>query len=76
MRLVKVEHIEPDDPSHRGRWYVVIAGPRVGIWKYWLDVEGYTMVHGAKYQRMDFYADAKALYDRAMAKGRVMLLPA
>lgn len=74
MCLVLEEHIEPDDPNHRGRWYVVIAGPRVGVWKYWLDVEGCTTVYGARYQSTESYDEAIDLYERAKEERRVKLL--
>ncbi|KAI0706568.1 hypothetical protein C8Q76DRAFT_800976 [Earliella scabrosa] len=35
------QYFAPWDPLHRGKWYVVTAGVRVGIWKAWVDMAHY-----------------------------------
>ncbi|KAI0654577.1 hypothetical protein C8Q70DRAFT_1058342 [Cubamyces menziesii] len=69
-----LEHIEPEDPAHRRKWYVVTAGRRVGIWKSWLDMEDYIDVKGRRYQSFDTRGDAEHHYNLARSEGRVRLL--
>ncbi|OJT14076.1 hypothetical protein TRAPUB_9372 [Trametes pubescens] len=69
-----LEHIEPADPSHRGKWYVVTAGRRVGIWCSWLDMEDYVDVKGRRFQGFITRAQAEHHYNLAKEEGRVRLL--
>ncbi|KAI0326026.1 hypothetical protein GY45DRAFT_1374261 [Cubamyces sp. BRFM 1775] len=69
-----LEYIEPVDHGHRRKWYVVIAGRRVGIWKSWLDMEDYIDVKGRRYQSFDSRDAAEHHYNLAKSEGRVRLL--
>ncbi|KAI0730667.1 hypothetical protein C8Q76DRAFT_792816 [Earliella scabrosa] len=70
----RLEHLERDDPAHTGKWYVVIAGLRVGIWRSWLDMEGFVDVKGSRYQFFPTFALADHHYKLARREGRVRLL--
>ncbi|KAI0688808.1 hypothetical protein C8Q76DRAFT_772030 [Earliella scabrosa] len=69
-----LEIIEPRDSSHRKKWYVVIAGLRVGIWRSWLAMEDYIDVRGARFQSCETREEAERLYATAKREGRVRLL--
>lgn len=72
--MTAVEHIEPRDPRHTRKWYVVTAGLRVGIWKSWLAMEGYVDVRGKRHQSYVHREEAEKDYYDAKRDGRVRLL--
>lgn len=69
-----MEHIEPEDPSHTRKWYVVIAGLQVGIWRSWLAMEDYVGVDGSRYQACNTREEADRWYFDAKREGRVRQL--
>ncbi|KAI0711722.1 hypothetical protein C8Q76DRAFT_694569 [Earliella scabrosa] len=69
------QHFVEEDPYHRGKWYVVTAGVRVGIWKAWVDMAHYvTNVRGNAHQAFKTLREAERWYDRQMREGKVVLL--
>lgn len=70
------EHIAPDDPRHKGKWYVVIKGLRVGVWLRWVDMEHYVnRVRGNSHQSFGSRVEALRSYYDSKKEGRVQVLP-
>ncbi|KAI0694677.1 hypothetical protein C8Q76DRAFT_802912 [Earliella scabrosa] len=69
------QYFADPDPYHRGKWYVVTAGIRVGIWKAWVDMAHHvTRVRGNAHQAFDTREEAMHWYSAKMREGRVVLL--
>ncbi|KAI0710770.1 hypothetical protein C8Q76DRAFT_798301 [Earliella scabrosa] len=69
------QHFVDADPYHRGKWYVVTAGVRVGIWKAWVDMAHYVVrVRGNAHQAFDTLQEAEHWYARKLREGKVVLL--
>lgn len=63
------------DPFHHGKWYVVTAGTKVGIWKAWVDMAHYvTNVRGNAHQSFKTREQAERWYETKKSQGLVMLL--
>ena len=61
--LFSVEFIAKADDDHYGRWYVVVAGLRYGIWPAWTDMARYVIgVRRSVHQSFDTRAEAEAYY--------------
>ncbi|KAI0691561.1 hypothetical protein C8Q76DRAFT_698391 [Earliella scabrosa] len=69
------QYFADPDPYHRGRWYVVTAGTRVGVWKAWVDMAHHvTNVRGNAHQRFKTREEAMHWYETKKSEGRVVLL--
>ncbi|TFK80098.1 hypothetical protein K466DRAFT_667831 [Polyporus arcularius HHB13444] len=69
------EHIAPRDDAHTGKWYVVTAGRRVGIWRDWLQMQDFvTLVRGNAHKSFRSRAEAEAHYFDSKAAGRVWVI--
>lgn len=69
------EHIEQPDPRHRGRWYVVVAGLKVGIWKSYIAITPHVVgVPFALHQSFKSWTEANAHYNSLKAEGAVRVL--
>ena len=63
------------DPFHRGQWYVVTAGTKVGIWKAWVDMARYVNnVRGNAHQKFKTREEAEHWFEAKRRDGEVMLL--
>lgn len=70
------EYIAPADLNHRGKWYVVTVGRRIGIWPEWLDMVGYiSEVPGSEHKSFKTRADADAHYRARRDAGVVRVVP-
>lgn len=52
----------------------MIAGLRVGVWKNWLEMEGYVNVEESRYQSCTSREEAFGIYTQAKNEGRVRIL--
>lgn len=53
----------------------MIAGLRVGVWKNWLEMEGYVSdVDNSRHQSCSTREEALSIYSRAKDAGRVKIL--
>ncbi|TFK79909.1 hypothetical protein K466DRAFT_569962 [Polyporus arcularius HHB13444] len=68
------EHIDPPD-NHARKWYVIIVGLKVGIFKHWGKAAQYTRdVPHAVYQSCVTRAEAELLYNGCKADGVLEVL--
>ncbi|KAI0743022.1 hypothetical protein C8Q80DRAFT_948996 [Daedaleopsis nitida] len=68
------EHIDPPERFHR-RWYVVLVGKKVGIWKNYAQMSQYILnVSHAIHQSVRSREEAEDLYFGSKARGEVHIL--
>ncbi|KAA1474819.1 hypothetical protein DENSPDRAFT_852548 [Dentipellis sp. KUC8613] len=62
-------------PTQR-RWYLVIAGNKIGLWQEWTDMADYVVgVSGAVHKKFNSYAAARKSWVQAYAEGQVARIP-
>ena len=73
---VVVEYFDDPDPQHRGNWYVVSTGTKVGVWKNYTRMAKYVNgKRGALYETAPTYDAAMLLYSELKNDGQVEVLP-
>ncbi|KAI0743720.1 hypothetical protein C8Q80DRAFT_1122131 [Daedaleopsis nitida] len=57
------EYIDPYDSNHKGKWYSVVAGLKVGVFKSWREVSRYVIKHqDSRYKGHSLYYAALNYY--------------
>ncbi|PIL33448.1 hypothetical protein GSI_04071 [Ganoderma sinense ZZ0214-1] len=69
------EHIAPQNPRHKGKWYVVTKGRRVGVWTSWTQMSPYvTGVQANCHQSFASREEALKRYCGAKERGLVAVI--